>query len=260
VARAYGGVVLDGGGRMLLRAPTGGYGGYAWTWPKGRANPGEDPERAAIREVLEETGVLGAIVRPLPGWFVGDTSDTRLFVMRMRQVHARYDSETAGLAWVSPDQARELIGATRTATGRRRDLAVVDAVQALLAERATVLKLDYEGGGATIARTGPPGARLWWRTVSSWLGELLEDDDEPISDRHAAGPYADLPEALTTMPSWWRLIPRRGDDGADDDLEALLDRLGELLPPAGEELSEAQRERRLRRWLRLADSGGGERR
>lgn len=46
-----------------------------WSLPKGHLEPGESLEQAAVREVAEETGILGAIVAPLgviDFWFVAD--------------------------------------------------------------------------------------------------------------------------------------------------------------------------------------------
>jgi diadenosine hexaphosphate hydrolase (ATP-forming) len=37
----------------------------AWVFPKGHIEPGESPDRAAVREVLEEAGVRAVIVAPL---------------------------------------------------------------------------------------------------------------------------------------------------------------------------------------------------
>lgn len=37
-----------------------------WSWPKGHLEPGEGPEEAALREVLEETGIVGRIRGRLP--------------------------------------------------------------------------------------------------------------------------------------------------------------------------------------------------
>jgi 8-oxo-dGTP pyrophosphatase MutT (NUDIX family) len=36
-----------------------------WVLPKGRIEPGESPEEAALREVLEESGVAASIAAPL---------------------------------------------------------------------------------------------------------------------------------------------------------------------------------------------------
>ncbi len=54
--RAFGGVIINEAGLVLLREPSNHHGGYVWTFAKGRAKPGEAPEQAALREVLEETG------------------------------------------------------------------------------------------------------------------------------------------------------------------------------------------------------------
>jgi mutator protein MutT len=37
-----------------------------WEFPGGKVGPGEQPEEAAVRECLEETGLSVAIVRPYP--------------------------------------------------------------------------------------------------------------------------------------------------------------------------------------------------
>ena len=54
---------LDRRGRLL------------WSLPKGHLEPGESEEETAVREVREETGVLGAVVGKLGTidfWFVAD--------------------------------------------------------------------------------------------------------------------------------------------------------------------------------------------
>lgn len=51
------GVVADGG-RVLVRRRTRDPGmGTVWEFPGGKLDAGEDPEGAAVREVLEETGL-----------------------------------------------------------------------------------------------------------------------------------------------------------------------------------------------------------
>ena len=61
--RAAGGVVLDGDGLVVLvHRPK-----YDdWTLPKGKLDPGETFEEAALREVEEETGLRCRLVRELP--------------------------------------------------------------------------------------------------------------------------------------------------------------------------------------------------
>ena len=39
--------------------------GKHWVLPKGHIDPGEMPEITALRELEEETGILGEVVRPL---------------------------------------------------------------------------------------------------------------------------------------------------------------------------------------------------
>jgi diadenosine hexaphosphate hydrolase (ATP-forming) len=56
-----GGVVLDSAGRVLLLK----YRSGGWTFPKGHLEPGERDEDAAVREVLEETGVHARLIAPL---------------------------------------------------------------------------------------------------------------------------------------------------------------------------------------------------
>jgi 8-oxo-dGTP diphosphatase len=137
-AKAYGGVVIDEEGRVLLREPSKHYGGYVWTFPKGGADPGETPEEAAVREVREETGYEARIDRLL-GDFAGTTSTTRFWLMRAPRRVQGPDKETAAVRWVPLSEARGLLEQSTTRTGRERDLAVLAAAVAALravAERA----------------------------------------------------------------------------------------------------------------------------
>jgi 8-oxo-dGTP pyrophosphatase MutT (NUDIX family) len=130
--QAFGGVVVDEQDRVLLRLPTGNYGGYAWTYPKGGAEAGETPEAAALREVREESGYEAEIVGLL-GDFAGTTSVTRFWLMRpIRHVEQPDPTETSGVRWAGFEEAPALIAETPSAAGRARDLAVLDAASRLL--------------------------------------------------------------------------------------------------------------------------------
>jgi 8-oxo-dGTP pyrophosphatase MutT (NUDIX family) len=139
--QAFGGVVLDRYRNMLLRRPTNGFDGYAWTFPKGRPDPGETPEECARREVYEETGIRALVVAAIPGEFAGSTTTNRFFLMCPANAQgpfddrvvaapaAPFDNETEAIRWVPFDQAADLIRQTTNAAGRARDLAVLEAAQ-----------------------------------------------------------------------------------------------------------------------------------
>ncbi len=87
---------LDRRGRML------------WSLPKGHIEPGETAEEAAVREIEEETGILGTIIAPLGTidfWFVAE--DRRVhktvhhFLLRAKGGElSDADVEVAEVAWV----------------------------------------------------------------------------------------------------------------------------------------------------------------
>lgn len=133
--RAYGGVVVDPTGRLLLREVEGHYDGYVWTFAKGLPKPGESPRQTALREVYEEMGAKARILLPMPGTYTGTTTRSHFFLMTVdpKTVVMTYRSrETRGLQWVVPKEARELIEQTKNPTGRKRDLKLLDAVTASL--------------------------------------------------------------------------------------------------------------------------------
>jgi 8-oxo-dGTP pyrophosphatase MutT (NUDIX family) len=127
---AYGGVVVRSDGTVLLREPRDHFDGYVWTFAKGKPNPGESPEAAALREVLEETGVEARILAPIVGDFTGSTTVNRYFLMAEAEPgrpSLPHDWETFSLRWVRFDEAKHLIGKTTNPKGRKRDLAVLEA-------------------------------------------------------------------------------------------------------------------------------------
>ena len=128
----FGGAVFDQQGRILLREPTGHYGGYHWTFPKGRPDPGEHPTRTALRETTEETGHRPRIVGHLPGRFSAGPTATSNYFYLMQDHDGLVDpeameqnGETRALLWATVEEAEERIGATATAGGRRRDLGIL---------------------------------------------------------------------------------------------------------------------------------------
>jgi 8-oxo-dGTP pyrophosphatase MutT (NUDIX family) len=131
---AYGGVVMDTTGRVLLREVAGQYAGYVWSFAKGRPDPRESPREAALREVHEEMGVRPRIVCPIPEAFDGQVTRSHFFLM---EVHADAvdtgfrSNETASVRWADRQEAARLLALTHDATGRARDLGVLAAALAV---------------------------------------------------------------------------------------------------------------------------------
>lgn len=123
--QAYGGALVNDQGQVLLRRVANNFGGYVWTWPKGRPDPGESPEEAALRETREETGYSAEIICQLPGSFGGEVTSTIMFLMRPRGEPVPFCWETSEIRWVNPAEAPALIALTTHKTGRDRDLAIL---------------------------------------------------------------------------------------------------------------------------------------
>jgi 8-oxo-dGTP diphosphatase len=106
---AAGGVLVRDGQVALVHRPR-----YDdWTLPKGKLDPGESFEEAAVREVHEETGIRARLVRELP---------TTNYEVKGRQKIVRYwlmevdddspfvaNDETDELRWVPLDEALRLL-------------------------------------------------------------------------------------------------------------------------------------------------------
>jgi len=92
-----------------------------WQLPKGLLNAGETAERAAIREVREETGIetrMLAPIRTIEYWYVGDHRGRR--ARFHKRVHffllayvegdvSRHDHEVNEARWFPPASARSLL-------------------------------------------------------------------------------------------------------------------------------------------------------
>ncbi|MFL5846167.1 MAG: NUDIX hydrolase [Solirubrobacteraceae bacterium] len=106
---AAGGVIVGDDGRIaVVHRPRHG----DWSLPKGKLDPGEDFETAALREVQEECGLRCALVTELPEsrYRVGGRPK-RVRWWRMRVLEDlgmdATDDEVDELRWLTPEQAQE---------------------------------------------------------------------------------------------------------------------------------------------------------
>lgn len=106
-----GAIVVDDDGRLLLvkRAHPPAQG--MWSIPGGRVEPGESDQDAVVRELQEETGLLGTIEREVgtiereaPS---GGTYVIRDFLLRVESVGGlRAGDDAADAAWFTPGELR----------------------------------------------------------------------------------------------------------------------------------------------------------
>ena len=75
---ASGVILTEPDGRIWLRKVANNYGGYIYSFAKGRIEPGYTTQQNAIKETFEETGMLSKIESWL-GDLEGDTSVTRFY-------------------------------------------------------------------------------------------------------------------------------------------------------------------------------------
>jgi 8-oxo-dGTP pyrophosphatase MutT (NUDIX family) len=112
VVRAAGAVLEKDGRIAVVHRPK-----YDdWTLPKGKHDPGEEDEDAALREVREETGHDAAIERDLgvveyPVQRHGREQRKVVRYYAMRPVGGEFfpHDEIDELRWVTPEEARELL-------------------------------------------------------------------------------------------------------------------------------------------------------
>ena len=84
-----------------------------WTLPKGKLEPGETPEQAALREVEEETGLRARIVRPLGCTEYLDRRgrDKTVWYWVMTAEGGRFtpNDEVDQLRWLTVEEALDLL-------------------------------------------------------------------------------------------------------------------------------------------------------
>jgi 8-oxo-dGTP diphosphatase len=111
--RAAGGLVLRDGLILLVHRPR-----YDdWTFPKGKAEPGESDEDCALREVREETGLVCRLLDELPqtAYLDGQRRSKVVRYWRMELVGGEFrpTAEVDELRWCSPGEAHGLLSYER---------------------------------------------------------------------------------------------------------------------------------------------------
>jgi 8-oxo-dGTP diphosphatase len=110
---AAGGVVARDDRVLLVHRPR-----YDdWTFPKGKLDPGESFEDAALREVQEETGLRCSLGRELPAvrYEVNGRPKLVRYWLMTPQAETPFtpNDETDELRWVSPPEALALLSYDR---------------------------------------------------------------------------------------------------------------------------------------------------
>lgn len=144
----FGGIVISGGGRFLVREPANHFGGVAWTFAKTKAEPAETPEDTALRAVREKTGYRARVRHHLPGSFRSGSGVSSYFLMEALHSAGTMNWQTASLRWETYDAALALIGQSTNALARERDVTLLEMARAAfmkipLAQHLTVQPADH---------------------------------------------------------------------------------------------------------------------
>ncbi|MFB7995012.1 (deoxy)nucleoside triphosphate pyrophosphohydrolase [Streptomyces sp. NPDC056002] len=76
-----------------------------WELPGGKVEPGEDPQRALVRELREELGIGAELVAPVPGeWPLKPGYVLRVWTARLLSGRPRPLEDHDELRWLGPDE------------------------------------------------------------------------------------------------------------------------------------------------------------
>jgi len=106
-----GAIVVDDGGRLLLVRRANPPAQGLWSIPGGRVEPGEEGEQAVLRELVEETGVVGVVMREV-GTVTRDAPGGGTYVIRdfLVRADAEFDlvagDDALDAAWFTPAELR----------------------------------------------------------------------------------------------------------------------------------------------------------
>ena len=122
VVREYsaGGLIFDKHNRVVIIARHSRSGHLEWCLPKGHIEKGETPQQTAVREVHEETGILGEVIDSIATidyWFTGTTQRVHKLVhhFALRQtggeltVEGDPDHEAEDAIWVRFDDLDDVL-------------------------------------------------------------------------------------------------------------------------------------------------------
>lgn len=132
--------VVDRQAQAVLIGRIGRNGRLRWSMPKGHVEAGETLEQTAIREVREETGIVGSVIAPLGSFRYTFTQQGRHvskrvhhFLMQAKSGElSDADIEVAEVRWVPLDRLQQMLAFP----AERR-----------IARRATALLGSVPGGG-----------------------------------------------------------------------------------------------------------------